>query len=187
MSRRFLASLFIVSFGLGLGALASAEVVPPFAAGDKLEASKLNTKFRDLEERLAAAEARGAGSNRKAYCGSTAATKGDLSGLGSAKGYPAARAACKAIATCNGTTAHVCSGDEVVNDASLGFPMPSGRFQNGYAVQGYGGVGVNWDCMGWQQNGPASSPFWNGAGAPGGELTPAGGSCDVDKPLLCCN
>lgn len=174
----------IAAFGLGLGAVASAEV-QSFAAGDRLEAAKLNANFKELNDRLAAAESR-ARQDKTTYCGSTAATRGDLSGVGTARGYPAARAACKAIGAC-GASGHVCSGEEVANAASLGAPMPSGRYQSGLAVQGYGGGGVYWDCMGWQQSGAASSPFWNGRGEAGGELTPAGGSCDVEKAILCCN
>jgi hypothetical protein len=184
MKKPLLPIVFVAFAGLGFGALASAEV-EDFKASEKLDSRKMNAKFKEIGDRLVAAETR---STKSAYCGSTAATKGDLSGLGVAKGYVAARSACKSIAACGAASAHVCSGDEVVNAASLGAPMPTGRFQTGVAALSYGGAGILLDCSGWQTaNQGAVGAFWNGRGELGGELTPAGGACEVEKPILCCN
>jgi hypothetical protein len=181
-TRRHLTFAFVVAAGLGFGALASADITN-FQAGQPVSAAGINANLSDLQSQVAAANK----FTHKAYCGSTVATKGDLSGIGGQKGYGSARAACKTIATCGATAAHVCTADEITNDASLGSPMPSGRYQAGVAVLGYGGSGIFNDCSGWQGTSSGTvSPFWNGRGEAGGELTPAAVSCDVDKPILCC-
>jgi hypothetical protein len=172
----------VVIVALGLGASAIALGVPnEFASGAPVTAKGINDNFKDLEARVAKLEAR-SGGTASAYCGSTAPTKGDMSGLGSVKGYPGAREGC--VKACNGSaTAHVCTGPETAFAASIGKPMPAGWTQNGIGgVTGYTTNLASNDCEGWQSAGSFAT-YWNGPGEP----IPAGNSCSNERPMICCN
>jgi hypothetical protein len=195
-AKRIAAAVAIPLVVLGGGAVAYANVPHTWKDGDLLTAKDLNGNFDDLDGRVAALDQRitkvealsakqtsnGNYSIGATYCGATANTPGDLSGINAAGGgYAKAAAACRS--TCSSPTAHMCTADELVRTKTLtGGPGASGWYATGVFAPRVNAAS-DWimDCVSWA-NGTTDreGPVWVNYGA-------ASSTCDAANPVLCCD
>jgi hypothetical protein len=179
---------------LVLAAVGVATAVPvTFNDGDTLTAATMNQNFTNLEGRVAALEMararethNGRVSSGAVYCGSTATTRGDLSGLTAAgKGYAKAKAACEAVNGCS-STAHPCSADELFRTMELAIVPPT----IGWAMveSGVSG-GVDNACEGFTNTTIATDrgTVWVKGGADPNGYYLGDSDCGQSLPLLCCD
>jgi hypothetical protein len=168
------------------GSVAFAGVPTTFKDGDPVSAQTMNENFASVDKRIGDIESRistkASTSYRlgASYCGSTPATKGDLSGVGGAgNGYAKARAACQTA--CGGSTsAHMCLGEELVRAVALGVAVPAGWYESAASTDAAGIEGYS--CFGWiSQEADRIAPFWRADGAP------SRAACNTDKVVLCCD
>ena len=178
--------IVVLYLAFGSGVVAAPET---FKAGDTLSASKINANFKDANDRLTILEKQINANNKYAanavFCKATlGSTMGDMTGLGGAKGYAGAKAACQT--TCdNSPTAHMCTADEIVRSAVIGVTLKQGWFAGGlYDTQGGAG-----DCQSFTSPG-GSGNFWYVPPLPNPSNTPeyaSVGSCSNNYPVLCCD
>jgi hypothetical protein len=208
MSRKSLGRVLV---GAGLAVCVPSVIVAvtnTFQAGTPIKASEVNKNFSDLETsistlqgkvpaleakattletRLAVLEKRmtgdGAYSLGASYCGMTASTKGDLSGISGTpgNGWGKVRAACKA--TCNSPTAHMCSTEELTRSAQIGLSnSTAGWYAGDFSYANSGTVPVQ-ACEGWTYG--AGTQFAATYQQVGG--SPAYDYCNTSHPVLCCD
>lgn len=128
------------------------------------------------------------------FCGITAPTQGDLSGVsGVGTGYVHAKHACEAVAACgNSLTAHMCTGDEVSRGLQLHAfaSLTSAHYWYSHPVAvPNGGTTYMDECKGWTSNvGGTSADVAqtifidsSGNGQPNNE------ACDKTVAILCCD
>ncbi|MFO0611401.1 MAG: hypothetical protein U0414_02350 [Polyangiaceae bacterium] len=111
------------------------------------------------------------------YCGETAPTDG------SAGGYTTTKTLCEQPSTgCVSTSAHVCTGEELLRSVASGIPLPSGGWYNGGTYFGdINGIAI-YDCGAWASAAAnVEGSYW--AGGSGPTATPCNGS----HPILCCD
>jgi len=185
--------LIVGGFLVLLGSAGAALGVPKvFQEGETLTAADLNRNFGDLETRVANVEAfkdratkGGKYSVGGAYCGSTASTSGDLSGI-SAPGssYTKAKAACETVTGCS-PTAHVCTEEEIYRSASTGNAPPDGWIMANLAVRMAGNFPVH-GCLSFTTSSNTYSGWvWQSSTATFVGCSCSG--CPGPIPLLCCD
>jgi hypothetical protein len=162
---------------------ADANVPNQFATGEVLSASQMNANFAYIDAwRGHPVVTRGGQqwSLGAVYCGSTAATNGQITG-----GYAGAKALCQTA--CASPSAHMCTGEELVRSVQVGV----GGVQGWYA-SGVGGLNVNpggymetWgDCSGWTSSVSSNT---NIIEAPSWNSLPGSSACNASVPVLCCD
>jgi hypothetical protein len=175
--------MIVMYLAFGSGVVAAPET---FNAGDTLSASKINANFKESNDRLTKLEKQINGNAKYAsgavFCKATlGATPGDMSGLGGAKGYAGAKAACQV--TCdNSATAHMCTSEELLRSVSMGIPLKEGWYASG--VYGSGA-----DCAGFSYAGSGSGPYWYVPPQPGPNQfeQPSSSTCSANRAVLCCD
>jgi hypothetical protein len=167
---------------VALGSVAYAGVPGVFKDGDFLSAQSMNDNFAAVDTRLTQLEALSKASSNGTYCGSTAATKGDLSAL-SARGSGYAKAGAECQKTCTSSAAHMCTASEVARLLSLGSQVPKDSwYATGAAVD------VWRDCEGFTSTKSIScSDCGVNGNVLNGSNIPVAGYCYDAKPVLCCN
>jgi hypothetical protein len=187
------ASVVIAVLGVGV---AVAAPVNTFKDTDLLTAKAMNQNFVDLDARLSALDARvgtleafqsratvsGAYSVGAKYCGKTASTPGNLSGLATpGAGYAKAKAACQ-VACGASTTAHMCTPEDLTRSAQVGTAIATGWFATGIWAS-YPTAGAVRDCLAWST---ATSTDLGVAWDPA--LGPSGAAaCNTSLAVLCCD
>jgi hypothetical protein len=111
-----------------------------------------------------------------AYCGSTAQTVGDMSGLGGPMGYAGAKQACQNKCS---PAAHMCSAEELTRSAQLGIFPSTGWYASG--VGHTSNTQTVTDCDGWTTSATYSGGVYQPQGDPGYE------ACSIANPVLCCD
>jgi hypothetical protein len=186
--------VLIVGGVLAILASAGAVLAVPktFQDGDTLTAGDLNRNFSDLEARVATIESfksratqAGKYSVGAAYCGSSASTLGDLSGITApGNSYTKAKAACEAAAGCS-STAHVCTEEEIYRSASTGNAPPDGWIMANLAVRMAGNFPVH-GCLSFTTSSNTYSGWvWQSSTATFVGCSCSG--CPGPIPLLCCD
>jgi len=176
-----------------LGSAGAVLAVPKvFQDGETLTAADLNRDFGDLEARVASVEAfkeratkGGKYSVGGAYCGATASTLGDLSGI-SAPGssYTKAKAACEAVTGCS-LTAHVCTEEEIYRSVSTRNAPPDGWIMANLGLRTASDFPVT-GCRSFTTSSNSDSGwFWQGSVGIF-SFCPCSG-CPSPMPLLCCD
>jgi hypothetical protein len=184
-----LARLAVPAFVLFGGSVAFAGVPTTFKDGDTLSAQAMNENFASVDARLGVVEGRvstkasGAYKAGATYCGLTATTTGDMSGIGgSGSGYAKPRAPCQAA--CGGSTsAHMCSGDELVRSAALGGAIPSGWYATAVGRLWTDHTVESQECDGYQSATAAQVGSWWA----GTVNRPRNAYCSESHPVLCCD
>lgn len=164
-----------------VGGAVYAGVPNSFKDGDTLSAQTMNDNFAALDTRLAKVEALsqkqtsdGGWSLGATYCGATGNTNAGLTLLpGSKTSYAKAYAACQSA--CSSSSAHMCSGEELVRSVELGLTTPAGWYSSG------ANNSTDSECVGWTDS--TSSSFQ----APEWTNEPNSDNCTASHPVLCCN
>ena len=121
---------------------ADANVPNQFSTGDVLSASKMNADFADIDAWRGHPVVTHGGkqwSLGAAYCGSTAATNGQITG-----GYAGAKSLCETA--CASPSAHMCTAEELVRTVQMGAATGAGWYADG--VSDSSGAPAS-DCNGW--------------------------------------
>jgi len=170
---------------IGGSAIAVASVPNTFKDGDVLSADKMNQNFADLDSRITKLEMSGGvitANNKQysvnaVYCGQTAPVGGSIGG------YAAAKTLCEQA--CSGSpSAHVCNTIELARTAQLGVPITSeGRLASGlFTLYPPNNYAIN-DCNGFKSgNATVYGAAWDSVEGVATVYT-----CNVSKPLLCCD
>jgi hypothetical protein len=207
---RWLVGGIAVGLALGLGAwrvYAAVSVKTNWQPGDALKAADINSNFQTLQDAIntintsiaPGAKVYAMTNGKKysinaTYCGATLATNGAIS-QGGLVGYAAAKAACET--TCGSSSAHMCSGEEIVRHVSMGGTIPTGQgwiaaaasVNDSYPVQTDGTkVSCTSDCLGFEAStniacsaaGLSFGTVWQGSW-----FTQLG--CDQTAPIYCCD
>ncbi len=133
-----------------------------FSTGNVVSSSAMNGNFSAINSRLGS------------YCGSTAATTGNLGG------YAAGRSLCQTA--CGNQAAHMCTMHEISISMQLGETIPAGWYSVYARINGSGENLL--DCQGWMSN----SATERGPSPPGGSPhQPSLLNCNTSVPVLCCS
>jgi hypothetical protein len=170
-----------VAIVLAMTLRADANVPNMFTTGETLSAAQMNANFADIDSWRAHPVVTKNGKQFSVgaiYCGLTPSTTGQIAG-----GYAGAKSLCETA--CSSTSAHLCTGPEIVATAEAGVTVPFGP-------TGLGGgwyAAVSNDCISWTTNShQVSASCWNNGASctvPTGD--PFSESCDATYPILCCD
>ncbi|HTD23621.1 MAG TPA: LamG-like jellyroll fold domain-containing protein [Terriglobales bacterium] len=113
------------------------------------------------------------------YCGSTAATTGQVTSLSG--GYRAAALLCQTA--CNSSAATMCTATDMVHSAQLGISLPSNVwYSSGTFVPVTTNSTFVTDCNGWTE-GPPGTPYDGPTWVTG---APSMATCSSSLPIACC-
>lgn len=151
------------------------------ASGSALSATKLKGNLADLQAQIDKPIITKNGKQYSlgaSYCGSTAATNGQITG-----GYAGAKTLCESVVACsNSKSAHMCTADELVRSRQLQVNVPGGWYATGaYAYYAPSNTAMD-DCNGFTSNSATvDAPAWSAT------ATPTLYSCSDVRPVLCCD
>jgi hypothetical protein len=167
------AALFILG-----GSAAAYAVIQPFADQQVLKASDLNALVAATNKPVLTKSGHQY-SMQATYCGKTAPTNGQIT-----NGYAGAKSLCESLAACGASpSAHMCTAEELVRSAQLSVSIDSGWYSTGvFTGPGLAQNEYLLDCSGWTTNvDTLVGAVWDSA------ARPAGTSCKVSQPVLCCD
>jgi hypothetical protein len=198
---RILAAAALVLIGIGGMAIAAPELIT-WSDGDTLRAADLNRNFEELAVEIARIDASigtyvnpdtgTVWTSHRGYCGSTAATTGQLGGLRGAKSM------CEAA--CGTPGAHMCTIAEVQRSWTTGSDVPEDAWVDGPLpnlhsyFQGAEGTPVSLRaCLQWgneygSEVGMVTNIYPRTTDNPGGPtLGMVSQPCNTSRPALCCD
>jgi hypothetical protein len=189
--RKLAAWVAPMCFVLGGGVvLAAPPTLHTWAPSDPLKSTDLNGNFTamstyagGLETRIGAMESGrvvatingqpySVGATK--YCGATPLTSGGVSG------YLGAKSQCGTA--CSSTSAHMCTGDELVRAAAVGQTTPIGWYAGAMYAAEPGTSNAVDDCLGFTRSSVSYGQTWGGS-----TQAPTNDACSSSHPILCCD